>query len=148
MWSWGGARNVQEKLIRSSQLESRQTSRKRDAQSAPLASAALLEFIGPARSSEELRLPSPPMPWSGKEDASNAFSEREELAQALERGTSESLGKLKKQLMVLNVPADRLERLKSMLAYEENMLRLVGEISENLDEVERLRQEEQRKEGY
>jgi len=146
MWPWGGARNVQEKLVRSSQLETRRTNRKKDPKALPLASAALLEFIGPAHSSEELRLPAPLMPLG--EESSHASSEREELAQALERGSPGALGQLQKQLLTLNVPAERLERLKSMLSYEENMLRLVGEVSQALEEIERLRQEAQQEEGY
>jgi len=146
MWPWGGAKNVHEKLVRSSQLDARRTNRKKDPRALPLASAALLEFIGPAHSSEELRLPAPLMPLG--EEPFDGFSEREALAQALERGSPESLGQLQKQLLTLNVPAERLERLKSMLAYEESMLQLVGEVSETLGEIERLRREAQQEEGY
>jgi len=147
MWPWGGAKNVQEKLVRTSQLKSRRTSsRKKDPNALPLASAALLAFIGPANSSEELRLPAPPMPW--EKDTSQAFSEREGLAQALERSTPESSRQLQQQLLTLHVPAERLERLKSMLAYEASMLALVGEVSGSIEAIERLRKEEQKEEGY
>jgi hypothetical protein len=146
MWPWGGAKNVQEKLVKASQLKSRRANRKGDPKALPLASAALLEFIGPARSSEELRLPAPPMPW--ERDPSNSFSEHENLEQALERSSPESSKQLQKQLLMLQVPADRLERLKSMLAYEESMLQLVGEVSGSIREIERLRREEQQEEGY
>jgi len=146
MWPWGGAKNVKEKLVRASQLQTRRAGRKKDPKALPLASAALLAFIGPAQSSEELRLPSPPMPW--EKDASRSFSEREGLSQALERSSPESSKQLHQQLLALQVPADRLERLKSMLSYEESMLELVSEVSESIEAIERLRKEEQQEEGY
>jgi len=146
MWPWGGAKNVQEKLVRASQVRTQRANRKGDPKAIPLASAALLEFIGPAHSSEELRLPAPPMPW--ERDASNTLSEREGLAQALERCSPESSKQLQKQLLGLQMPPERLERLKSMLAYEESMLELVGEVSWGMEEIERLRKLEQQEEGY
>jgi hypothetical protein len=143
MWPWGGAKNVQEKLVRASQLQSRRTNWKRD-KTPPLASAALLEFIGPAHSSEALRLPAPPIPL----ERDSSFSESEGLTQALERSSPESSRQLQKQLLALQVPAERLERLKSMLVYEEGMLALVGEVNGSIAEIERLRREEQQEEGY
>jgi hypothetical protein len=145
MWPWGGAKNVQDKLVRASQLQSRRANQKRG-KALPLASAALLEFIGPAHSSEALRLPAPPAPL--ERGLSFSFSESEGLAQALERGSPESSEQLQKQLLALQVPAERLERLNSMLVYEEGMLELVGEVRESMAAIERLRREEQREEGY
>jgi len=147
MWPWGGSKNVEEKLVRTAQLQqSRRIASKRDLKNPPLASAALLEFIGPAHSSEALRLPAPPSPWGG--EPSSVFSEREGLAQALERSSPESSRQLQKQLLSLGIADDRLERLKSMLAYEENMLALVSEVSASMEAIERWRQEEQKEEGY
>lgn len=146
MWPWGGAKNVQEKLVKASQLQNRRTSAKRDPKNPPLASAALMEFIGPPQSSEALRLPAPPLPWEA--DPSRSFSEREALEQALERSSPDASRQMQKQLLAMQVPADRLERLKSMLTYEENMLDLVGEVSESIKAIERLRREEQQEEGY
>ena len=61
-WPWGGRRTIREKLVSVEQLERKQRLRKGDAKNPPLASAALLEFIGPGHTSEELRLPEPPVP--------------------------------------------------------------------------------------
>src|SRR5688500_7053355 len=60
-WPWGGPRSVRERLVDPSQLD-RRKGKKGDPKNPPLASFALLEFMGPGHTSEELRLPEPAMP--------------------------------------------------------------------------------------
>jgi hypothetical protein len=55
LWPWGGPRSVRERLVDPKQLDRK--SRKGDPKNPALASAALLEFLAPAHSSEEVRLP-------------------------------------------------------------------------------------------
>ena len=61
LWPWGGPRSVREKLVDPTQFDRKKKLKKTGNPKSPaLASAALLDFIGPAHSSEELRLPTPP----------------------------------------------------------------------------------------
>src|SRR6185369_17960382 len=63
MWPWGGPRSVRERLVDPAQFDRKKQARKAGNPKSPaLASAALLDFIGPAHSADELRLPLPPYP--------------------------------------------------------------------------------------
>ena len=62
MWPWGGPRSVRERLVDPAQFDRKKKLKKAgDPKNPALASAALMDFIGPAHSSEELRLPLPPV---------------------------------------------------------------------------------------
>ncbi len=79
LWPWGGPRTVREKLVDPSQLDRKKKTKAGNPKNPALASSALLDFIGPAHSSEELRLPLPPMPFGHEADLER-FSDRPHLA--------------------------------------------------------------------
>ena len=148
LWPWGGPRSVQERLVEPSQIDRRRkTGKKGDPKNPALASAELLDFIGPAHSADEMRLPMPPMPAGHEADVS-AFGDRPYLADVARRGDAEDRKGLEMALGMVNVPADRKERLKALLGREAQMLQLVGHIHEEMVEIQRRMREEQREEGY
>ena len=61
-WPWGGPQALRSKVVNRGQIEKKGVKKKGDPKNPALASTALLDFIGPAHSAEELRLPLPPMP--------------------------------------------------------------------------------------
>jgi hypothetical protein len=146
-WPWGGPRSVREKLVDPAQLDRKKAKKKGDPKNPALASAALLDFIGPAHSAEELRLPLPPFP-EGHDADTHALQDGPQLSSVAERGGDESRKQLDRALTALRAPADRVERLKALLAREAQMLSLVGRISEEIKEIDRRRREEQREEGF
>jgi hypothetical protein len=145
-WPWGGPRSVRERLVDPAQLERRKT-KKGDPKNPPLASAALMDFIGPAHSSEELRLPLPPQP-PGMEAELQGFSDRPHLQTALHRAGEEQTRALERRLSRLSVPADRLGRLQALMRGEEQMLELLRDLNQDVEEIQRRIREELREEGY
>lgn len=146
-WPWGGPRSVRDKLVDPSQLERKKAKKKGDPKNPALASAALLDFIGPAHSAEELRLPMPPHP-EGHEADVEAFLDRGHLASVADRSEGEKRGKLERALGQVRAPPDRVDRLKALLSREAQMLSLVGQVNSEVQEIERRRREEQREEGF
>lgn len=147
-WPWPG--NVREKLVERSQLVERKKSNKKkagDPKNPPLASAALLEFMGPGRSSEELRFPAPLSPRQG-EPRTAEDSGLEALSGLLDRASDDQTANLARDLGRLNVPADRLERLKSLLQREAGMLQVMGRLQNELAEIHRRIKDETRTRGY
>jgi hypothetical protein len=55
---------------------------------------------------------------------------------------------LQRGLSTLRAAPDRVERLKSLLAREAQMLELIGTVSNDMAEIERRRREETSAEGY
>ncbi|MFZ5470405.1 MAG: hypothetical protein ACOZIN_13290 [Myxococcota bacterium] len=147
MWPWGGPRSVREKLVDPAQLERKKKAGKGDPKNPALASAALLDFIGPAHSSEELRLPMPPHP-EGHDADLEGFTDRPHLASVAERSDPEDRRALERSLARVNAPADRVERLKALLGREAQMLQLVGQLRQEVEEIVRRMREEQSSEGY
>ena len=76
MWPWGGPRAVREKLVDRNQFKALR--KKGDPKNPALASAELLDFIGPAHSAEELRLPMPPAP-AGHDADVESYTDRPHL---------------------------------------------------------------------
>lgn len=141
-WPWGAENDVREKLIRRRQMDAKLNQRKADPKNPALPSAALLDFIGPAHTSEELRLPMPPLP-PGHEADLESFQTRSQLAKVAERSDPEyrRMGDL--ALAHLSAPPERVERLRALLAREAQMLQFVGRHQRLLDEVMRKMREEQ-----
>ena len=147
-WPWPG--NVREKLVERGQLiERKKASKKKtgDPKNPPLASAALLEFMGPGRSSEELRFPAPISPRQGEARMAED-SGLEALGGLLERADDAQNANLSRDLGRLNVPADRLERLNALLQREAGMLQVMGRLQGDLAEIHRRIRDESKTRGY
>lgn len=148
MWPWGAPGSVREKLVNPAQLDRKKKLKKAANPKNPaLASTALLDFIGPAHSSEELRLPLPPNPRGHDADL-EGYSDRPFLSSVSERGENEQRRLLERGLARVNAPPERLERLKALLQREAQMLAVVGNLHADVQEIQRRMREEQKGEGY
>lgn len=148
VWPWGGPRSVKERLVDPTQLErSKKKGRKGDPKNPALPSAELMDFIGPAHTSEELRLPMPPHPRGHDADLA-AFSERPHLQSVADRAGQEQARALEKGLQKINAAPDRVERLKALLGREAQMLQLVASLHSDVDEIQRRMRDEQKEMGY
>jgi len=147
MWPWGGPRSVRDKLVNRAQIDSKKSRKKGDPKNPSLASAALLDFIGPAHSADELRLPLPPMPRGHDADVEGML-DRPNLSSAAERLSEMQQTLLERSLGAVRAPPDRMERLKSLLQREAQMLHLVGSVAQEIEEIEQRRKEESASEGY
>ena len=65
-----------------------------------------------------------------------------------ERGENEQRRLLERGLSKINAPPERLDRLKALLQREAQMLALVGQVSAEVQEIQRRMREEQKGEGY
>lgn len=146
-WPWGGPKEVRGKLVDRTQLERKNVRKKGDPKNPSLASASLLDFIGPAHSAEEVRLPLPPGP-AGHDADVEGYLDRGPLNTVAERMQEAQQESLQRGLGTLRAPPDRVERLKSLLAREASMLELIGTVSNDMAEIERRRREETSGEGY
>lgn len=148
LWPWGGPRSVRERLVDPAQLDkAKKKGRKGDPKNPALPSAELMDFIGPAHSSDELRLPLPPHPRGHDADLA-AFQDRPQLEAAMDRAGQEQTRAIERGLATLNAPPERLERLKALLAREQQMLSLVDSMNGELQEIQRRMREEQKETGY
>jgi hypothetical protein len=146
-WPWGGPREVRGKLVDRTQLERKNVRKKGDPKNPALASTALLDFIGPAHSAEEVRLPLPPGP-AGHDADVEGYLDRGPLSSVAERMQEAQQDTLQRGLGMLRAAPDRVERLKSLLARESQMLELIGSVSNDMAEIERRRREESSTEGF
>ncbi len=146
VWPWGGPRAVREKLVDPSQFD-RKKRKAGNPKNPALASAALLDFIGPAHSSEELRLPTPPHP-KGHDADIEGFLDRPFLGSVAGRGETDQRQLLERGLSLINASPERMERLKGLLQREAQMLSLVGQVHADIQDIQRRMREEQREEGY
>lgn len=147
MWPWGGPRSVRDKLVDRTQLERKNVRKKGDPKNPALASTALLDFIGPASSAEELRLPMP-VPPNGHDADVEGYLDRPQLSSVAERLEEQRQLALERGLQTLRAAPDRVDRLRSLLQREASMLELVGNVSRDQAEIERRRREETAEEGY
>jgi len=146
MWPWGGPRTVRDKLVDRSQIDRKNVRKKGDPKNPALASAALLDFIGPAHSAEELRLPMP-VPPGGHDADIEGYSDRPQLQSVAERMNEIRQAALERGFQSLRAAPDRVDRLRSLLQREAQMLELVGTVSADQAEIERRRREETQDEG-
>lgn len=146
-WPWAG--NVREKIVERNQLIDRKKAKKKggDPKNPPLASAALLDFMGPGHTSEELRFPAPVSPRAGEPRLAEE-SALGALGELLERGSESGAAGVTRELARLGVPADRLERLKGLLQREQAMLQVMGKLQEELAEIQRRMKEESAGRGF
>ena len=146
-WPWGTQGQVRDKLVNRTQLDTRKTKKKGDPKNPALASSALLDFIGPAHTAEELRLPMPPFP-EGHDADLEGYMDRQHLSTVAGRNDGETRRSLERNLGGVKAPPDRLDRLKALLSRESQMLQLVSQVNEEVEEIQRRRIEEQKEEGY
>ncbi|MEW5739324.1 MAG: hypothetical protein AB1938_10385 [Myxococcota bacterium] len=147
MWPWGGPRSVRDKLVDRTQLDRKNVRKKGDPKNPALASAALLDFIGPAHSADELRLPMP-VPPGGHDADVEGYLDRPALSSVAERLNEQRQLALERGLQSLRAAPDRVDRLRSLLQREAQMLDLVATVSRDQAEIERRRKEETLEEGY
>jgi len=146
-WPWGGPRSVQERLVDPSQFDRKKKLKKAGNPKNPaLASSELLDFIGPAHSSDELRLPLPPHP-EGHDADLDAFNDRPMLESVADRGAEEG-GGLEMSLLSVSAPPERIDRLKALLGREQQMLSLVGQLRQDMREIQQKIREEQKDSRY
>jgi len=146
MWPWGGPRLVRERLVDRAQLDRARRAGKSGNPKAPaLASSELLDFIAPAHSSEELRLPLPTSPEGHDADV-ETFYDRPHLVTVGERGGDQSKQQLDGAFARVNAPPDRLERMRALLSREGQMLSLVAHVGADMKEILRLMWEAQKDE--
>lgn len=137
-WPWGGPRSVREKLVDPSQLDRKKALKKAGNPKSPaLASAALLDFIGPAHTSEELRLPLPPHPEGHDADV-ETFLDRPHLMTVAKRGETDEKKSMERCLARIQASPDRVERMKALLGREAQMLNTVDGIAQEMREILRL----------
>ncbi|MFZ5441651.1 MAG: hypothetical protein ACOZQL_16740 [Myxococcota bacterium] len=146
-WPWGGPKEVRARLVDRTQIDRKNVRKKGDPKNPALASAALIDFIGPAHSAEEVRLPMPPGP-AGHDADLESYTDRGVLGSVAERLSEESQEALQRGLGTIRAPGDRVERLKALLAREAQMLEVIGNVSSEMAEIERRRREETAGEGY
>jgi hypothetical protein len=145
LWPWGGPRAVRERLVDRAQLDRKNVRKKGDPKNPALASAELLEFIGPGHTSEELRLPMPPPP-AGHDADVESYMDRQVLASVAGRLGEDAQVKFAAGLSSIEATPERLDRLKSLLAREAEMLALVAGVSRDVEDIERKRRAETRDE--
>jgi len=143
IWPWGGPRSVREKLVDPAQLD-RKRRKKGDPRSPPLASAELLDFIGPGHTADEVRLPPPPSPY-GEGDAAvdiQPFPDRTFTRQVSERREDHGRRSIESALARLGIPSDKMERMRAFIHREAQMIALVGRVQTETDAViEKMKQE-------
>ncbi len=148
MWPWGGPRSVRERLVDPAQLDRKKQTRKSGNPKNPaLASAELLDFIGPAHSAEELRLPLPPHP-EGHDADLEAYRDRQSLQSAAEKLDPEERRSIDRGLSRLTVSPERLDRMKALLGREAQMLALVGRMNDEISQIFQKIREEQSEAPY
>jgi len=147
LWPWGGPRSVRERLVDPAQVNRKKAKKTGNPKNPALASAALLDFIGPAHSSEELRLATPPNPRENDAPL-EGYSDRPQLESVSQRAETEQRRLLERGLSRINAPPDRMDRLKALLQREAQMLTLVSKVHEEVEEIQRRRRDEQKDEGY
>ncbi|HEY3452449.1 MAG TPA: hypothetical protein VGK67_39260 [Myxococcales bacterium] len=134
---------MREKLVDPAQFDRKKKAKKLgDPKRPPLASAALLEFMGPGHSSDELRLPPPPSPFGQGTAELTPFPDRAFTRTVVERGGDGSRKALDSALARVNAAPDKLERMRAVIHREAQMLSLLGKVQADTDEViERMKQE-------
>jgi len=135
-WPWGGPRSIREKLVDPTQFDRKKRAKKMgDPKRPALASAELLDFMGPGHTSDELRLPPPPSPFGEGTEELNPFPDRAFTRQVVDRGGEQSRRSLEAALARVSVSADKLERMKAVLNREAQMLSLLGKVQADTDEI-------------
>ena len=146
---WGEPRSVRERLVDPSQVApSKGRRRKGDPKDPPLPSIALMDFIGPARSADELRLPTPGRTPSPVADLTGSSSERSQLRSAITRADPGGVGVLENALAQVDASPERVKELEAQLRSEGRMIELLRQLHGEVDEIHRRMRDEQKESGY
>jgi hypothetical protein len=145
MWPWGGPRSVRERLVSKNEVQ-KKSGKTGNPKNPALASSALMDFIGPAHSSEELRLPLPPPPMGHDADI-ETFLDRPHLLTVAERAEQDMKRLIERGMTRINAPPDRLDRMKALLSREAQMLEMVDQVGAEMKEILRLMWDAQKDEG-
>jgi len=143
LWPWGGPRSIREKLVDPAQFDRKKRAKKLgDPKRPALASAALVEFMGPGHTSDELRLPPPPSPFGEGSEEITPFPDRTFTREVVDRGGEQNRKTLETALARVNVAPDKLERMKAVLNREAQMVSLLGKVQSDTDEIiQRMKEE-------
>ncbi len=142
LWPWGGPRSVRERLVDPAQFDRKRRKKSGDPKRPALASTALLDFIGPGHSSDELRLPFPASPHQDGGQELNPFPDRTLTREVCERGAGVGREELEMALGRLALPPERKACLEAMLNREEQMLEVLGRLQADTEEIiERMKME-------
>lgn len=147
LWPWGGPRYVRERLVDPSRLDRKNAKKKGDPKAPALASAALLDFIGPAHAADEQRLTLPEMPDRAEAELT-AFNDQPFLEAVADRAEGDSRKMLERGLESVRAPPERFDRLRVLLAREAQMLTLIQKVTQDKREIAQKRREEQQDSGY
>ena len=148
VFRWVGPKRLRERLVDPLQLERAGKARRQgDPKHPALASAALMDFIGPAHSADELRLPLPPQP-GGRYAELTPFSDRPNLQAAVERGVAENTAALERALRGVSAVPKRMAELEILLGRERRMLERLARLHGEIEEIQRRVREEQKESGY
>lgn len=148
LWPWGGPRSVRERLVDPAQFDrKRQIKKAGDPKNPALASFALMEFIGPAHSSDELRLPMPALPKGHDADLAG-FVDQPFLGTVAQRAENHSRMMMDQCLGWVRTNPDRKARLDALRECEDRMLQLVNGLYLDVREIRERMREAQEKEGY
>ncbi len=142
-WPWGPPAEVRERLVGPAQVDRRKVNQKGNPKNPPLASAALMDFIGPAHSSDELRLPLPELP-PGHDADLDGFLDRPHLLSLARRADHAQEKPLELSLDRVSTSDDRRDRMRALLAREAQMLELLQQVHHDVREIDQKRREEQR----
>lgn len=149
VWPWGGPRSIREKLVDPAQFERKKRKGKvGDPKNPSLASASLLDFMGPGHTSEEVRLPPPPtsMDATGEREIT-PFPDRTFTQQVVERGTDTSKKAIESALSRLQVAPDKLDRMRAVVHREAQMLALLGKVQGETDAIIEMMKREYKRNG-
>ena len=147
-WPWGPRRTVRERLVDLKQLRDRQLARKKgDPKNPPLASAELIDFMGPGHSSDAVRLPPPPLPIELEAEVGGEVG-LATLKTLADRAGEEKNQPLSRNLSSVNATPERVDRMQALLRCESDMLSLMGNLHQAAQHVENMRREETKDEGY
>ncbi len=145
-WPWGGARQIRERLVTPAQVD-RKKAKAGNPKNPALPSLALLDFVGPGHSSDELRLPTPPHP-EGHDADLRGFSDRENLKTVAEREDGEQSRTIERSLNMLQATPDRMERMKLLLQREAQMIDLISRVNEEVKEIQQKMKDEQKDNNF
>ena len=145
---WGEPKSVRERLVNPAQVAPQKNKRRRgDPKEPPLASIALIDFIGPAQSADDLRLPAPPR-TSGTSADLVASSDRPQLKAAIARVNPESTRALEGALRRLGVSSESAGQRMAELDSEGQMIELLRQLHGDVDDIHRRMRDEQKERGY
>lgn len=147
VWPWGGPRSVREKLVDPAQFERKRRKKVGDPKRPPLASAELLDFMGPGHASDDVRLPPPPSPYGDGARELTPFPDRSYTREVVARGDDENRMAMEAALARINAAPEKLERMRALLAREGQMLNLLEELQNDTDAIIEMMKREYKANG-